>query len=184
MGEIRALLEDPGVAKMIENQSAEQLLAEMDCDGKGYATFEDFRRTMNGEGAPQAVFPQGAECEYLQGTKWIITTVTEVNMRSGALQVEAKPDYWMSCMDQQSKLRPVNAVEQTPWDVGSFVYYKSVSQKQWVPAQIIEKSVDGTVQINLKPGLWFNEELKNSHLKTENNFKADTARALAKNAMA
>jgi len=181
--EIRYLLSDPAVAQMIEGQSAEQVLASMDIDGKGYATFEDFRRAMNGESPPQALYPLGAQVEVKDGTKWVLTTVTEVNARDGSLQVAAQPDTSIGVNDQSAKLRPNGAVEESPWDVGAFLYYKSVSQNSWIPCQVIEKSVDGNVQVNIKPGLWFDAKIKASHLRTEQAYKSDRARDVAKNAL-
>jgi len=183
--EIRELLKDPAVAQMIENQSAEDVLRSMDPDGKGHATFEDFRRAMNGESAPQSDYNIGDKCECNNGTQWIQTQICDSNVRNGAVKVSAYPDYWCSITDQHSRMRKVqeNVAPGGQWDIGSVVYYNSATQGGWIPCQITQKSVDGQVMINLKPNFWFAKAQMQSHLKTEQNFKADAARGLVKSAM-
>lgn len=117
LGDLAAILQRPAVAKVLGNRDPAALLAEMDRDGNGRVDFVEFRAAMQGRDAGSKGKPQGrSDGEVLQNgqklqyystshNSWIPCTVTSVDARSGAIQIDIKPKYWMQGQELRKKLR-------------------------------------------------------------------------------
>merc|ERR1712187_399979 len=137
---IKELLRRPAVARVLGSCEPEKLLREMDQDGNGRVSFDEFRAAMQGRacttvgGLTQAKplerteinafcstlgnLPQAKPSEKMDIVSgqhlqyysdrfhfWIPVVVTKVDRTSGAIQIDAKPDYWFHGRELATKVR-------------------------------------------------------------------------------
>lgn len=108
--EIEAVLARPQVAKILVGRDASSVMREMDADGDGRIVFEEFRRALEGGSAAgvagTGAFQRGDAVQYYSPSYscWMDCTVTATDP-SGAVQVSAKPGYWLRPAEQSTKLR-------------------------------------------------------------------------------
>jgi len=106
--EIEALMSHKHLAKLLEGRSSSDLVQEMDCNGDGEISFEEFRSAMLGNTSPskaQAYFAVGDKAEYFSASygKWIPCDITDV--KKGHVQISVKPGAWLNAQQQTSNLR-------------------------------------------------------------------------------
>jgi len=108
--EIQALLSEKHLGKIMEGQSADELIKEMDINGDGVITFAEFRTAMLGGNSHHANkghgFAVGDKVEYYSASygKWVPCEVTAVK-RSGHVQISCKPGAWIAPQQQGQMLR-------------------------------------------------------------------------------
>jgi calcium-dependent protein kinase len=105
--EIAELMTHKNMASIVEGRSADDLLQEMDQNGDGEISFDEFKRTMLGETArPKANFSEGDDTEYYSASygKWIPCKITAVDPH-GRVQISVKPGAWLDAAMQSSSLR-------------------------------------------------------------------------------
>merc|ERR1712107_655222 len=131
---IKELLRRPAVARVLGSCEPEKLLREMDQDGNGRVSFDEFRAAMQGSACttvggltpakplkfcsmldclPPAKpsekmdIVSGQHLQYYSDTfhSWIPVVVANVDRTSGAIQIDAKPDYWFRGRELATKVR-------------------------------------------------------------------------------
>eukprot|EP00933_Yihiella_yeosuensis_P063050 TRINITY_DN6610_c0_g1_i2.p1 TRINITY_DN6610_c0_g1~~TRINITY_DN6610_c0_g1_i2.p1 ORF type:complete len:686 (-),score=166.90 TRINITY_DN6610_c0_g1_i2:67-2124(-) len=103
--ELEALLAKPEMQKMMGGVTADQLLKEIDEDGSGSISFEEFRRAMSGEAKPSGWWNVGDKARYFSASysKWLPCAVTEVN-EEGGVMVDIKPGCFLPPHDAERLL--------------------------------------------------------------------------------
>jgi len=132
--DIENLLRRPVVQRVLGARDSAQLLHEMDVDGNGAISFEEFKATMQGQSAVQHLasqragndpvirkkrvwagfagrrwrpYQEGEEVEYYSVSQeaWVLCLIIAVSVQTGAIQVDVKPGYWIRGVELQTKVR-------------------------------------------------------------------------------
>jgi len=115
--EIQVLLKRPAISKVLGNNVRnEDVMRFMDREGKGYVTFDDFLRAIYGDSRaadPKSLptYKVGQEVEYYSSSFsiWMPCEVSRVDEQTGAIQINAKPDFWMNTVEAQKRVRPLRS---------------------------------------------------------------------------
>jgi len=117
VGDVQALLRRPAVAKVLGDRKPQDLLQEVDMKCTGRIDFEDFKFALQGSQRKSQRTPLfvrrvrslevGQKMEYHSTTHgtWISCEVTGVDLKSGAVQVNCRPGWWIHSPEMQTKLR-------------------------------------------------------------------------------
>merc|ERR1712151_1296030 len=115
---IKEILRRPAVARVLGSCEPEKLMREMDLDGNGRVSFDEFRAAMLGRsGSMYEDLPQprplekkgifiGQNLQYYSDTfhSWIPVVVTKVDKNTCAIQIDVKPGYWLQGKELKSKI--------------------------------------------------------------------------------
>jgi serine/threonine protein kinase len=110
INEIKDMLRRPLVAEVMEGMTPEKLMAELDNNGSGRVSWDEFRKycdnRFNGETAVNG-FRAGDDVEYYSAThtSWVPTKVTGVHPPSSSIMIECKPGAWIDPATQAQKIR-------------------------------------------------------------------------------
>merc|ERR1712196_646315 len=127
--ELEALLKRPAISKVLGDRPVRDIMREMDGAGNGQISFEDFCFAIYGRRIGRTAGPdfyEGRIMEYYSTSycTWMPCEVTCFDARSGALQLSAKPNYWMSAAEVKNRVRLVvaergtgapDAPHRSPW---------------------------------------------------------------------
>lgn len=105
--ELKNLLQRPEVAKCLGgDQTADELMAQMDTNNSGRVSFEEFRRVIEGDEKDKSIFKKGDSAEYYSTTHscWVPCKIEEVH-KSGAVIISVKPGCWIKKAQFPGKLR-------------------------------------------------------------------------------
>lgn len=165
--ELDDMMKQKHMESLLDGRSADDLLREMDLDGSGSISFEEFRRAMLGETVrPSALFNEGDAVQYYSSTygRWIDCSISKVDARTGSVEINIKQGAWFSTNDQGTKLRkPSGAGSGRPsaagsarLAVGDAVEYHSTTAGGWLACTISKVDAStGAVEISVKPGAMF-----------------------------
>jgi len=106
--EIEGLMSHKNMSSLLAGRTPDDLVAEMDQNGDGVVTFEEFRLTMLGEAPrPTSGYAVGQAVEYFSASygKWVPCEITAVDPKSGRVQISVKPGAWLNLQIQSSNLR-------------------------------------------------------------------------------
>jgi len=103
--ELEQLMGAKNMESLMEGRSADDLLAEMDANGDGVISFQEFCSAMLGSGKKDG-FSVGDAVQYHSPSagSWIDCQVTEVHP-SGAIQINVKPGAWLKREIVDSRIR-------------------------------------------------------------------------------
>jgi len=169
--EVAQLAQGPAVVKMLGSRGPDDLLREMDLDGNGRVTFDEFRQAMQGVGrrnAGMAVrrYQKGQPVQFWSKSHsiWVACKILDVDAASGAVQVDCKAGCWIHGEDLHRLIKAPGA--DTGYRVGQGVLYYSTSYSTWVPCKVTEvDEVTGAVQIDQKPNYWLRGNELHTRLK-------------------
>jgi len=112
--EVGLLMKKPAVHKVLGDLRVEEIMKLMDRSGSGRVSFDDFLCAVYGDSRcsdRKSVldYKVGQEVEYYSSSfsTWMPCEVTRVEGSTGAIQISAKPDFWMPTAEVQKKIRPV-----------------------------------------------------------------------------
>lgn len=120
----------------------------------------------NDDAYPHPQYSVGERVEYWSGTqrKYIRTTITAVDIRRH-VQVDVKPNWWISLADQRDKIRKLNSAKVIMFAVGDRCEYKSGTHNKWVAAVVTGVDKAGAIQVDVKPGFWIDPHLINDKVR-------------------
>lgn len=119
-----------------------------------------------GDAYPHTQYTVGERVEYWSGTqqKYIRTTITAVDIRRH-IQVDVKPNWWISLEAQREKIRSLNSAKVQMFAVGDRCEYKSGTHNKWVAASVLAVDKAGAIQLDVKPGFWIDMHLINDKVR-------------------
>lgn len=109
--DIEELLKRPVIGRILGRRDAATVLQGMDVDGNGRIQFSEFRNALQGSSPSPALncrdLKKGQKILYYSTSigKWILCSITEVDARAGAVQVEAKPGFWFKGAEIAKRLK-------------------------------------------------------------------------------
>eukprot|EP00930_Biecheleria_cincta_P097194 TRINITY_DN88911_c0_g1_i1.p1 TRINITY_DN88911_c0_g1~~TRINITY_DN88911_c0_g1_i1.p1 ORF type:complete len:694 (-),score=146.52 TRINITY_DN88911_c0_g1_i1:48-2129(-) len=114
--ELQAMMSKPKVREILGRRSPDEMLQKMDADGDGVVDFREFKRAMESDdphpgrrrsSGAQGVYSVGEKVQYYSSSysQWMDTKITAVDAKSGAIQLECKPGFWMHPPEHQVKVK-------------------------------------------------------------------------------
>jgi len=174
--QVAELARGPAMTRFLAGQSPEALLRQLDVDGDGRVTFEDFRLAVQGRGrrgghrhhhggAGDFRVGQVARFWSRSHSAWVECAVTAVDEARGAVQVDCKPGHWLEGEELHHHLKAAHAhrLQEPEYRKGQEVLLYSTTFSTWIPCRVLEvDAATGAVQVDQKPHYWF----KNNELRT------------------
>lgn len=102
MVNIETLMKRPAVARVLGNRSAEDVMRQLDLNGDGVVSFDEFKKCMQGADSAKerwvGALKKTHAVQVFHPTKneWITTNVTDVCETTGKIKTEHAPDLWLS----------------------------------------------------------------------------------------
>lgn len=111
--ELGLLMKRPAVEKVLGGKRPADVMQLMDPSGTGRISFEDFCRGFYGDSVCEFNVNQAVEFYSSSFSSWIPCEVCKVDDKSGAIQITAKPDFWLSKAEASKRVRP-RKISRTP----------------------------------------------------------------------
>jgi hypothetical protein len=157
--EIQELFGKPEVAHCLDGRSPHELISEMDKNNDGEIDFEEFKAAVLGENGDHSKYQVGESLQYLSTThdKWFDAKVVAVDARSGSIQINLKPNAWITLAEQANRTKRDEA--KISWSLGETIEYFSTTHQKWFPCTITQLG-ENQLQVSIKPGQWvhFNDQ--------------------------